>query len=695
MKKLLYFISNPFILSIFPAAILIFIIPFEHQRYNLLLEESATTSPNRIIWYDDLTMNGYSEMIEISDFNHYTTIRVYDHKGATFNQWNFDGNIRFRDINKPYISGDYNNSGKKEIFFFTLSNDSIFLNIIDDIEDPFPRVRNRFIDQAGPGKGKPDPSILPAKMQDLNENGKKELIFGINSGFSRYPRNIYAYYIDNDSLVKSPEAYNTIRSIFQADINNNGKKEVIPLVSSTANVSPDSAKIHDYSNWMMIFDQNMEFLFEPVEIPGKTQVFTPFVFKENGKKTLAGILATFRSGSPSKVYYFDGNGKVDTVKKIPEIKASSALILYNEEKQPKIFLRNPNQGLFIYDHKSNSVNHCPDIYFTGNYLYTDLNNDGRKEIFTTNRTDGKAMVVRKDLKYTATADIDWSGRRESVLLSLIKENHKISNMHLQMGRKTYTFKYKSNPTYYISYSYYFLIYLGVLIFTLTTSKIQKHQLQKKHETEKKITELQLNLVKSQLDPHFTMNLINSIVHSIKHNKTASAFENLKRFSRLNKNMLLSAEAVQRTLKQELEFCEDYLELEKTRLNNKFDYQIKIDPDIDTGQKVPKMIIQGHAENSVKHGIFHRESGGKVSIEVKKNSKGLTLTITDNGVGRVQAAHKGSISTGKGINIMNEYYKLYGKYSKEKIDFNITDLFDENNKPAGTQVIIIINQPNEK
>ena len=64
----------------------------------------------------------------------------------------------------------------------------------------------------------PDPFIIPAEMQDLDDDGSKELIFGISSGFSIYPRNVYGYYVSKYSLVISPESSFFIFNILQADI---------------------------------------------------------------------------------------------------------------------------------------------------------------------------------------------------------------------------------------------------------------------------------------------------------------------------------------------------------------------------------------------------------------------------------------------------------------------------------------------
>ena len=194
-------------------------------------------------------------------------------------------------------------------------------------------------------------------------------------------------------------------------------------------------------------------------------------------------------------------------------------------------------------------------------------------------------------------------------------------------------------------------------FAVATRKAQHRQFQRRLDTEKKITELQLSLVKNQLDPHFTMNAINAIIHSVNQNETEKANENLHRFSRLFRSLLLSADNPLRSLREELDFCSDYLELEKARFGDVFSFFIRVADGVDLGQLIPKMIIQTHAENAVKHGLSRKDSGGMLDIEIKPLPEGLEISISDNGVGRKQAAENKTVSTGKGLAIMNPLQKI--------------------------------------
>jgi sensor histidine kinase YesM len=232
-------------------------------------------------------------------------------------------------------------------------------------------------------------------------------------------------------------------------------------------------------------------------------------------------------------------------------------------------------------------------------------------------------------------------------------------------------------------------------------RIQKRQILKSYETEKKITELQLSLVKNQLDPHFTLNALNAIVHAGRNNKIDKVEEGLIRFAGLYRNMLITAGELHRSLEEELTFTENYLALERLRFADAFDYKIHVHPEVDPSMMVPKMIIQVYAENAVKHGLAPKESGGKLRIAVSTSPISTEIVISDNGMGRGYAASEEKkhsetyTSTGKGLVLMKEFYDLYRRYYNRTIESKITDVFDPDGSPAGTSVLISISLRHEQ
>ena len=111
-------------------------------------------------------------------------------------------------------------------------------------------------------------------MDDLNGDGYKELIFGITTGFSIFPRNIYAYDIVHDTLISSPKSGFSFQEIRQQDINGDGKNEILLTGYSPGNTKSDYP-YNDSSCWLMVLDRKLDFLFKPIEFQGIHGSLTP------------------------------------------------------------------------------------------------------------------------------------------------------------------------------------------------------------------------------------------------------------------------------------------------------------------------------------------------------------------------------------------------------------------------------------
>jgi streptogramin lyase len=218
---------------------------------------------------------------------------------------------------------------------------------------------------------------------------------------------------------------------------------------------------------------------------------------------------------------------------------------------------------------------------------------------------------------------------------------------------------------------------------------------RKSEREKQLIELQLKTIKSQMDPHFAFNAINAIASFIFSEKPDVTYDYFTRFARMIRNIMEDNDKISRTLNEELDFVKNYLDLQKLRFRDKFEYSIKVDEDIPGNMNVPKMIIQSYAENAIKHGLMHRKSGGLLTITVLKQDSQLQIFIEDNGVGREKAALLNPDSTHRGFRIMEHIMELYLKLYNTAISQQIEDLADEEGNAAGTRVIIKITRLEEE
>jgi ligand-binding sensor domain-containing protein len=204
-----------------------------------------------------------------------------------------------------------------------------------------------------------------------------------------------------------------------------------------------------------------------------------------------------------------------------------------------------------------------------------------------------------------------------------------------------------------------------------------------------MAEMEMKALRSQMNPHFIFNCINSIDGLIQSNDKYSATVYLNKFAKLIRNILDSSKQNTVTLAKDLDTLKLYIELEQLRHENKFTAEIKADDALlQDDYKVPPLIIQPFAENAILHGIRYRpDNNGKLSISVIKQNDFLKYSIEDNGVGRntfKSPEQKEKISYG--IDMSNERVKLFN--NEEKASVLIIDLLD-NGKPAGTRVEVLL------
>jgi LytS/YehU family sensor histidine kinase len=248
-------------------------------------------------------------------------------------------------------------------------------------------------------------------------------------------------------------------------------------------------------------------------------------------------------------------------------------------------------------------------------------------------------------------------------------------------------EYGINRVYQYRFLIYLSIYVVILSFILIIRKLYSIQLKRRYETERKIATLQLAGIKTQMEPHFIFNVINSIGSNIYREQKDQAYQLVVRFSNMVRSLLSSSDQLVRTLKEEVDFVGNFLEMEKMRFPELFSYTISVTGEMDQDSIVPKMIIQLHAENALKHGLRPKGFNGLLEIAVTKENDYLLITIRDNGVGRQETGKPKEDSTGKGMKILQQLFETYNTYNKVPIKQEIIDLLDENNKPAGTMIRI--------
>ncbi|QXP54323.1 histidine kinase [Cellulophaga sp. HaHa_2_1] len=229
---------------------------------------------------------------------------------------------------------------------------------------------------------------------------------------------------------------------------------------------------------------------------------------------------------------------------------------------------------------------------------------------------------------------------------------------------------------------------GILLLGLTTYFFYRSNKQQKLANNL----LALKSLRSQMNPHFIFNALNSVNNYIAKSDERSANRYLSEFSTLMRAVLENSEEDFIPLTKEIELLELYTKLEHSRFSDKFDYEIKIDKDIDVASyQIPPMLLQPYIENAIWHGLRYKDEKGFLMVDVKNKTKNsIEITISDNGIGRKRSAElktsnqkkqksKGMGNIKKRIDILNDMYK-------DKVDVFITDYKEDG---TGTKVSFLL------
>lgn len=205
--------------------------------------------------------------------------------------------------------------------------------------------------------------------------------------------------------------------------------------------------------------------------------------------------------------------------------------------------------------------------------------------------------------------------------------------------------------------------------------------------------LALKSLRSQMNPHFIFNALNSVNSFIASNDERTANKYLSDFSLLMRAVLENSEEDFIPLEKEIELLELYTKLEHFRFKDKFDYSIVIDENVNVEEfQIPPMLLQPYIENAVWHGLRYKNEKGQLNINIAQvNKDELKISITDDGIGRTkskamktenQKKHnsKGLGNIKKRVAILNEMYK-------DKVDVFIEDYLDA--EDSGTKVEVTL------
>jgi hypothetical protein len=227
------------------------------------------------------------------------------------------------------------------------------------------------------------------------------------------------------------------------------------------------------------------------------------------------------------------------------------------------------------------------------------------------------------------------------------------------------------------------------------ARLQKLENEKRHaEFQREAAELEMHALRAQMNPHFIFNCLSSINWLIMDNNKDAASDYLTRFSRLIRMVLINSEQSAISLEEELKMLQLYLDMERLRFENSFDYHISIHKTLNPASiPVPPLLLQPFCENAIWHGLMPKDGKGTLNIEILGEEQNVYFIITDDGVGRKTASELNNKSAKKhksmGLKITADRIALFNDKKGAQTFFEIEDMVDASSRATGTRVMIKI------
>ena len=678
-------ITSIWVLALIIAIPVIVFLPdiFSKYKADLLLQQP--TDSNIIhIYFEDLNGDGTSEKITChKNSANELAFHIHSKDGAVKSQDNFNHNY-FCSTNNLYF-GDIDNNKQLEIYGFTLKNDSLFLNWFEPTISNA-KQKSKFITELNTfDSGKIDISIQHFEVVDLENDSKNEILISIEAGYSIHPRVLIVYKPDEDKLIRSIDRGINSYTPFLHDLNNDGVFEIITSSSASDNLlSATGVPNVDDRPWLQVYDVELNHFFEPVSFSKGLSNTTETFVTNDGKNELI-VFNCNRSRDVKHiicVYKFDKSGN---------IKDSIYLSDYGKEFNFKVFQTNSGFLFFagneiLWINNNLKITQHKEITQSSSIVAIDtLSKLKQPYSIASTQKRNKLNIFTEDFDEVVTLDFE-----NEIIKSVKKNTNKGADcFFVRTDSNEYYYRFEKDVSYLLKYPTCFLIYLLAVFFIWFIQMIREKQLREKFELQNQVRELQLKTFRNQLNPHFIFNTFNGVASVLKKGDSETAYNVFMRFSKMVRHILDNFDNDFITLKQELELVENYIELQKFRFKELFDYKIQLSESKINNFIVPRMIIQIRVENAIKHGLIPKGGGGLLKIGMKLKDGDLEIVIEDNGIGRVKASGNRTSSNGIGIKTIEGLVEYINLGKKQKVLQQTIDLVDEKGNPAGTKVVVII------
>jgi hypothetical protein len=397
-----------------------------------------------------------------------------------------------------------------------------------------------------------------------------------------------------------------------------------------------------------------------------------------------GYVNAFGIGGTNMAEGFDGTVYIATVEQAVSFQPEK---LSGKQQPPQLYLQNALASVNNIQWKSFDADSRPLDYRHQNIRFDYIG-----------LTYAAAQNVRYHYRLPGFQN-DWSeptGNREVTFNNLPPGDY-VFEIYADAGTddsrsETRTFAFTIRPAFWQT-AWFLVACIAFLMLAsagvaLHIQRRKNRTLMEKLRTEKELNELRISSIRLKAIPHFNANVLSAIEYYIANRTREEAMRLLGIYSDFTFKTLCDVDKAARPLSEELAYVRMYLDLEKIRFLDKFDFSIQVDGNVNRRVQLPNMILHTYCEIAVKHGLMPLKSGGRLTIRVSQQGATVCVSVEDNGVGRERAARNPHLhSTKQGLSILNRQIEIYNRFNRTKIIRRTDDLSGDAGQPAGTRFTV--------
>jgi sensor histidine kinase YesM len=683
MKK---FLTSVWLLGLVIAIPVIISLPgfFRKYKANLALQEPAAHKITYRIFFRDLDGNGIKQKVYVfPNSAGQLAFQYFRDDGGMINQ------INFRHKFSPFLLylffGDADKNGKTEVYGFTLEKDSLFLNRAD-LNNPYSNSsESKYITRVGTFEnGTLNFSVNRFAVADIDSDDNNEIVFSIVSGYSKFPRMVVIFHPDTGELEQSKdEGMNPYFMSFY-DLNRDGKMEILAGSSAGFNLTDTATNLAaDIRPYLLSYKSDLKYLFPPVPFSSGINNHLQ-VFVNNPKLKEILVFQFNRSLATEKIlgiYKVDFSGNLTDSIFLAKFGKRFPYQVFQEKGYYWIYT---GDKMVSIDNKLN-IREVKDIEISNSIYRNPFSLQGCPEYATVDLLMKKACIYMEDFDHK----IEMEYADETIKNIILDTGKGPEYFLIQTNNSEYTYRILKNWLYYLKFPFYILIYLLSVLFVWLIQRIREKQLHERYELQNQLRDVEIKYLRMQMDPHFMFNAFNSMALLMKNGEQEEAFDAFMKFTKMVRSNFDFSDRFSRPLSEEMQMVNHFLDINKLRFREKLDFRITIAEDVPMNMLIPKMMLQIHIENALKHGLAKLEKSGSVEIDIIREGEGIRVSIEDNGIGRRKAAQMNTDSTKQGLKMLQAIYERLSQQSKTKIIQETIDLMDEQGNPAGTRVEIYV------